>query len=296
MTIRFVQAWNGYRPDQIVTNPNGGNSEATLISLGYAVADLNGPDNSPVPVTGVVNEVTGRISLSAGGQSIGLEPLLYPANGQIKWGSYGDSIANLSSYANFDLRQITTAAGFSVERMGSWIGTLSNGLFRLTANFGVSGEATTAMLARESAGASATRKSIVDAASTGAQFLVNSFGINDIQTLASGASQATIDGVVNTALANIIAILKKQKANGIWPITHSLLGYNLNTATAGEIATRQAASRQLNTAIGSAIIANPELGSLIGHHFIWRMDFRAWRWAWTASRRKRLQDHLCGCG
>lgn len=69
MTIRFVQAWNGYYPGQIVTNPNGGNSEATLVALGYAVTDLNGPDNTPVPVTGVINEVTGGISFVSGGNN-----------------------------------------------------------------------------------------------------------------------------------------------------------------------------------------------------------------------------------
>lgn len=51
MTIRFIKSWNGYYEGQIVTNPAGGNSEATLISLGYAVSDLDGPDKSGDPVT-----------------------------------------------------------------------------------------------------------------------------------------------------------------------------------------------------------------------------------------------------
>ena len=46
MTIRFTKSWNGYYEGQIVTNPAGGNTEAQLIALGYAVADLDGPDNS----------------------------------------------------------------------------------------------------------------------------------------------------------------------------------------------------------------------------------------------------------
>ena len=46
MTIRFIKSWNGYYEGQVVTNPNGGNTEAQLIALGYAVADLDGPDNS----------------------------------------------------------------------------------------------------------------------------------------------------------------------------------------------------------------------------------------------------------
>lgn len=228
-------------------------------------------------VRSVVNPLTGGLGISAAGKSLGIEPSLYPANGQIKWGSYGDSIANVSSFANFDVRQISGgSAGFAVERMGTWVGPLSNGLFRLAANCGVSSDATTAMIAREAAGATATRKAIIDAVTTGVQFLVNSFGINDIQTLAGGASQATIDGVVNTAIANIITLLKKQKANGIWPITHSLLGYNLNTATAGEIETRQAASRQLNTALASAITSNPELGSWVDVYSLVTTSTGAW--------------------
>lgn len=70
MTIRFVQAWNGYYPGQIVTSPNGGQSEATLVSLGYADYDLNGPGNSALPVTANVNDVTGGIILSAGDTTV----------------------------------------------------------------------------------------------------------------------------------------------------------------------------------------------------------------------------------
>ena len=50
MTIRFIKSWNGYYEGQIVTSPNG-RSEADLVTLGYAVTDLDGPDNSPLPVT-----------------------------------------------------------------------------------------------------------------------------------------------------------------------------------------------------------------------------------------------------
>jgi hypothetical protein len=46
MTVRFIKSWNGYYEGQIVTSPNGGNSEATLVSLGYAVYDLDGPGNN----------------------------------------------------------------------------------------------------------------------------------------------------------------------------------------------------------------------------------------------------------
>lgn len=43
MTIRFIQQWNGYAPDQIVSGL-GTTEENRLIGLGYASADLDGPD------------------------------------------------------------------------------------------------------------------------------------------------------------------------------------------------------------------------------------------------------------
>ena len=69
MTIRFVKSWNGYYEGQIVTSPNGGQSEAALIALGYAVADLDGPDNGALTVTATTNPLTGRVDfLSVGGE------------------------------------------------------------------------------------------------------------------------------------------------------------------------------------------------------------------------------------
>ena len=220
-------------------------------------------DNDESTVIAKTNPLTGRIRYTTGNKSIGVAPVLYPANGQIKWGSYGDSIANVSSLANYDLRQMSAVLNIGSDRMGAWVGALSNGLFRLVSNCGVSGETTTQMLAREAAGASATRKSIVDLAATGAQFAFNSFGINDVKGLAGGAAQATIDAVVSTIAANALAILKKQVANGIYPITTSLFGYSETGATASETATRQAAVRQVNTALSALIVASGEIGSYV---------------------------------
>ena len=44
MTIRFILAYDGYNADQIVTL--AGEEETRLIGLGYATADLDGPDGS----------------------------------------------------------------------------------------------------------------------------------------------------------------------------------------------------------------------------------------------------------
>lgn len=183
---------------------------------------------------------------------------------QVLVASYGDSIANISAFANFDLRNLVGNVGFQPERMGLWLPALSGGLIKFIANCGVSGDATAAMIAREVAGSSATRKNIADAKSTGATHIINSMGINDIQQLAGGASQASIDTIVNTAVANCVIILKKQRVANLYSITHSTFGYALSTATASEIATRRVASKQFNDALGPIIrAANGALGSWV---------------------------------
>lgn len=194
----------------------------------------------------------------------GTTPKQYPPSGQIKWASYGDSIANISSYANFDLRQLSGGnVGFNLERMGAWIGLLSNGLFRCSANCGVSGESTAQMITREAAGASSTRKSISDAASTGAAYVINSFGINDVKTLSSASSASTIESVISTAVTNATILLKKQMSYGIYPITHSLLGYS-ESGTAADIAVRKAAVQSLNARLAAVIYAaSGALGSFV---------------------------------
>jgi len=66
MTIRFTKSWNGYYEGQIVTNPAGGNTEAQLIALGYAVSDLDGPGNGLQFVKSATDAVSGAVSLVAG--------------------------------------------------------------------------------------------------------------------------------------------------------------------------------------------------------------------------------------
>lgn len=100
MTVRFIKSWNGYYEGQVVSNPTGGNSEATLISLGYAVADLDGPDNSPVLVKATTDPLTGGIGLVAGQYKV-------PAaisNGQAATGfAINDDIASPLEIANCEL-------------------------------------------------------------------------------------------------------------------------------------------------------------------------------------------------
>lgn len=69
MTIRMLQTWNGYQPDQIVSFTTV--EEARLISLGYASADLDGAADAEFLVKGKVDPVTGGIEkLTAGSETV----------------------------------------------------------------------------------------------------------------------------------------------------------------------------------------------------------------------------------
>lgn len=127
MTIRFTKSWNGYYEGQIVTNPAGGNTEAQLITLGYAVSDLDGPDNSlqlakfatdsSGNVTGLVGQGGGdALSVmgvdrwaSKGGGTV----MVDWANASIGTPTTGWAVAKSTSktYAGFQSLCITATAG-----------------------------------------------------------------------------------------------------------------------------------------------------------------------------------------
>jgi hypothetical protein len=190
-----------------------------------------------------------------------VNPQPYAFTGQIPWASFGDSFSNMCSLPGQDIRQGTAALSFTVERMAPWLNGFSNGICRPVANCGISGETTTQMLARDSAGPSATRKAIADAAALGARFIHNHWAVNDCQSLAGGASDSSIQTVVTTAVNNSVALLKRQIAFGIYPITYSLMGYNLNTATSPEILTRRVAINRYNETMSQIVRS---AGGLLG--------------------------------
>lgn len=176
---------------------------------------------------------------------------------QILVASYGDSITKISPYANFDIRNVVgTIVGYAPERMGFWLPVLSGGIIRFVANCGVPGDDTVNMIAREVASPTATRKSIADAAAMGATHIINSFGINDMQNYqVEYSSLATITAVSNTAVANAIILLKKQRAANLYPITPSLYGYNISIWSAEKIRVVQAGAKIFNANLSLAIIA-----------------------------------------
>lgn len=73
MTIRFLQQWNGYSPDQIVSGL-GTTEEARMVSLGFATTDLDGPGTPE-------GELARIIATSSGGVAVALpsgENILLP--------------------------------------------------------------------------------------------------------------------------------------------------------------------------------------------------------------------------
>ena len=117
MTIRFTKSWNGYYEGQIVTNPAGGNTEAQLIALGYAVSDLDGPDNSfelakfaTDPLTGAVTGLVGPggavIDIA---KQVGLKIVLWGDSGM----QYGLQWAALTS------GQLTQSGGMATLDLGA---------------------------------------------------------------------------------------------------------------------------------------------------------------------------------
>ena len=160
-------------------------------------------------------------------------------------GTFGDSIANISSFANHDLRQVSTVSlGSNSDRMGVTLQHVSNGALRVMFNGGVSGDTTTQMLARDAAGSTATRKALTDAMTLGVRHLVFSAGVNDLQSpaLAAGASSGTIDAAVSASVGRLASLLRRAVSFGMTPHVVALLGYRFETVNMGSLPTNNAAA------------------------------------------------------
>ncbi|MBD3812705.1 MAG: hypothetical protein IE917_10845 [Betaproteobacteria bacterium] len=78
MTIRFVKYWNGYSPDAIIHNL-GSTEEARLVSLGYAMTDLDGENDGVLEDAKLKISLSGEISIidPRDGSLLGLTPASY---------------------------------------------------------------------------------------------------------------------------------------------------------------------------------------------------------------------------
>ena len=194
---------------------------------------------------------------------------------QIPVGTFGDSIALVSTYGNQDLRRISAgAANSSPERMGVAMIGASGGMIRMVFNGGISGQNTTEMLGRDALGGSSTRRALADAAASGVRFIVFSAGVNDFQNTAlpAGSSEAVIASTVAATVTRVKALLRRAVSLGMYPIFPALLGYRLEmvnngslpTNNAAAVATTQAAIKLFNAAIKTEIeAADGALGDYI---------------------------------
>lgn len=156
----------------------------------------------------------------------------------IKVASGGDSIANITVYANADLTKATPAMSGTLltpNKLGTALPLISFGACRVMANCGVSGDTTTGFLARDAAGISASRKAITDAANLGAQVMIVSIGINDI---GANVNSSTTAGAITTFLTgtlypNLAALFARIRSLGMWPVYQSLGGYSYGSYVIG---------------------------------------------------------------
>lgn len=224
----------------------------TAVPAGSVVS--TGNIRAPIAVEGASTTLFPPVGLENYSGALAM-PLWQPRS-PVKVGTHGDSIANCSNFSGHDLSVVTTGnKDLRGLRMGWGLQCFSRGALRVIFNGGVSGETTAQMIARESAGSSSTRKALEDAQSLGVEVLVIQAGINDIQVLAAGASMATIESTVDTAVANVVTMARRAVAKGIYPVVQSLMAYNSNVATADQIVTRQVGVRLFNQRLREMIAA-----------------------------------------
>lgn len=161
-----------------------------------------------------------------------LLPLEIAPGATIPIALYGDSraVAGSNGTANqYDLRTWTTAAPTGTVAGGSlaWSrGAAVCSLYpaaKMVAACGVSGDTLAQMVARETAGASATRRNLDDAWSVGARVLFFRAGINSITSLVTGGYvQATTD----TIIAARQDLIQRAVNRGFWVIDEGEAGYD----------------------------------------------------------------------
>lgn len=250
-------------------------SGGSVLSAGLITSQFSASENSAFVARGIASAFPSPIAPVACG---GLMGPLVAANAPIRVGSYGDSIANISSATTQDLRTVTTGNKAMTDlRFGSWLPSLSNGALRMVFNGGVSGDNTTQMAARESAGSSATRKSVQDARDVGCQVLVFSPPVNDLGSFTTATAQSTIDAAVTTALTNVTTLLTRARSFGIWPVVVSFGPYSNVAATDADNAVRRAAMRAWESRMRTAIeLAAGGLGEYVDTGMICGDNIGAW--------------------
>lgn len=185
------------------------------------------------PTSGIPLTVTltsdGGIKVQSGNQrlvSLGLR------TSPLRCATFGDSTANIglgnTDCAVFDA--VFPASGPTVlsYELSKWNVYQFYPQAKMVANGGISGETTTQMLARDSAGYTATRKSIGDVLNLAPDVVFLRGGsINNLTPITAGNYDATIA----TCYAEHVMILNKLISGGVAVIDEGLFGYSGAVAT-----------------------------------------------------------------
>lgn len=232
MTIRFITAWNGHSADQIVSGL-GTSEEARMISLGFAVADLDGPGNGSLPITATTDPLTGVIEKVTSGSSAFNLKRDTSIDGRIKRREYLTANPSLSwvsggqgSYTVTPITHPTLGAGYKLATGTgatdmAWVDLIdANGLF-----FASSTDSIT-LISSDGVGPHALTAICIDVLADGSTPARGSF----VNTTYTGPCYT------NTALdANAYSSPGWLAATGGLIKNLRLRLYNNNTATAAEV-------------------------------------------------------------
>lgn len=156
----------------------------------------------------------------------------------VRLATFGDSHADATTYPNQDMSALAHPAANNMEmygyRMGHTFSLYSGGRIALVANCGIGGTRSTTMVARDDAAPAANRKAMTDAANLGAQVCLISLGTNDIfQQILASSTAGFVDGVLNALYANTIALMKRARNLGMFPVLRSLGGNSYGSVASG---------------------------------------------------------------
>ena len=195
-----------------------------------------------------VNPVTGEIRFSA---PVGVRTTT------VRIATFGDSTAAVGTIQSPDNQDTTVytapfpASGSTI--LGTAIDKISVSdyypMAYLVGNGGISGQTSTQMLARDSAGASITRRSVTDIVNLAPDVVIFRGGsINDVMALTAGAStQADIDAIYSRH----VQLLDRLLTGGAYVLDEGIYGYSPASGTQADIDYRKSAIVQLNTRYAS---------------------------------------------
>ncbi len=152
----------------------------------------------------------------------GVAPLILPGN-VVRVAYYGDSRANSpgTNSNGFDVRAVTMTAPAATTSY--WSNTAKsllnvvNPTVHVVANCGISGDTLDQMIARETAGASSTRKSIADLVSMNAAIAIVHMGINSITgAYTAGGYTSYQQSVTDSLWAKVKDLLQRMVNAGVF--------------------------------------------------------------------------------